>query len=72
MSNTFRLAIDPNPNLSIKMMEMKMVELTKTPKIYSIADDETTNEDSKQQLFDARWNVKRPTILSVHRKNGRT
>lgn len=63
MQNTFWLALDPNPSPVKTMMEMRMVELTKTHKIYAVDDNETKSDDPKTQLFDARWNIKRTAFF---------
>lgn len=57
IADTFRLALDPSPNVSTKILESNMIELTKTHKIY--CENEAKNEDPKNDLFDARWIAKR-------------
>lgn len=68
MKDAFRLAIDPNPNPAVCMMQSKLVDITKNHKIYKVDETETI-DDPKKTLFDARWNVKmsafrylRPTV----------
>lgn len=57
--NTFRLALDPEPGPEGKMTEMKMVDLTRTHRIYSEADNETEKEDPKNELFDSQFVIRR-------------